>query len=360
MSAAAPAAVFRLHAHCIPVRGARRSTLCDLQRRAYHLIPNGLYEILTAHRDHTRAQIHAAYAGGEAVVDEYFAFLVSRELGWWCDEPERFPAMDMTWEVPARVTNAIVDVDDESRHDYADLVAQLEGLGCQTLQLRLFAPRSLEEVETILGLTDQGRLRSVELLLPWTPECTDEALFGLCRRHPRLLSLFVHGAPERRVATLPNFSNTVVFRTEVVGSEAHCGEVHPAYFVTSLSSFSEALAHNSCLNRKLSVDRHGDIRNCPAMPRSFGNAAGTPLAQALEHPDFREWWGVTKDQVETCRDCEFRYVCTDCRAHVRDPADRFSKPARCAYDPYEARWDDAVPAHVEAGRAAPIPAGAAA
>ncbi len=351
--------VFRLHAHCIPVRGARRSTVCDLQRRAYHLIPNGLYEILTTHRDHTRAEIHAAYGpGAEAVVDEYFAFLEAQELGWWCDEPERFPPLDLGWDAPARVTNAIVDVDEGSRHDFASLFAQLEALGCGTVQLRYFSPAPLEEVERVVALTDRGRLRSVELLLPWLATFTDEALWGLCRRHPRLLSVFVHGAPERRVAVLPNFSNTVVFRTEVVDSETHCGQVHPAYFVTSLSSFTEALAHNSCLNRKLSVDRRGEIRNCPSMPEGFGNAADTPLAEALEHPAFRRTWGITKDQVETCRDCEFRYVCTDCRAYVREPGNALSKPARCTYDPHTARWADAAPAAVAAARPRPAAAGA--
>jgi SPASM domain peptide maturase of grasp-with-spasm system len=134
--------------------------------------------------------------------------------------------------------------------------------------------------------------------------------------------------------------------------------VHPAYFVTSLSSFTEAMHHNSCLNRKLSVDRRGEIRNCPSMPRSYGNAATTPLAEALEHPGFRAPWAITKDQVETCRDCEFRYVCTDCRAYVADPADPLSKPARCSYDPYRASWDAPAPAAVAA--AAREPAGAAA
>ena len=340
-------AIFRLYAHCVPVRGARRSTLCDLQRNAYHLIPNGMHEILTVHRSRTRAEIHAAYGpGSETVVDDYFAFLERNDLGWWCTEPERFPPLDLTWDVPARVTNAIVDVGPGSRHDFASLLAQLEELGCQTLQIRVFTPWSTADIERVVALTDFGRLRCVELLVPWRQDFSDEALWALCRRHPRLLSVFVHGAPERRVSTLPNFSNTVVFRTEVIDSEAHCGQVHPAYFVTSLSSFTEALAHNSCLNRKLSVDQEGEIRNCPSMPRGFGNAATVPLASALQDPAFQAVWGITKDQVETCRDCEFRYVCTDCRAYVRDPGDPRSKPARCSYDPYQARWDGSVPASV--------------
>ena len=48
--------VFALFACCIPVKGARRSTLCDLQRGSFQFIPNGLYEILTEHAGKTAAR----------------------------------------------------------------------------------------------------------------------------------------------------------------------------------------------------------------------------------------------------------------------------------------------------------------
>jgi SPASM domain peptide maturase of grasp-with-spasm system len=331
--------VFRLHAHCIAVRGARRSTICDLQRGAYHLVPNALQEILTLHRNRTREELDEQYGPENVpVLAGYFGFLEEKELGWWTDEPERFPPLDLAWDAPARITNAIIDVDANSRHDFASLIAQLEALGCRTLQLRLFAPWPLARLDEVVALTDRGRLRAVEILIPHDPEMTDETLFAFCGRHPRVLALYVHGAPERRVAKQPHSEVKVVYRTEVVDSETHCGEVHPGYFVATLSAFTEALAHNSCLNRKLSVDRHGEIRNCPSLPRSFGNAAVTPLSAALDDPEFVEMWSITKDQVEICRDCEFRYVCTDCRAYTQRPGDRASKPAKCAYDPYTATW----------------------
>jgi|tagenome__1003787_1003787.scaffolds.fasta_scaffold20988901_9 SPASM domain peptide maturase of grasp-with-spasm system len=347
--------VFRLHAHCLPVRGARRSTVCDLQRRDWYPVPNGLHEILTRHRDLTREELHAEYGEGSVgVIDEYFAFLEGHELGWWTTEPERFPPLDLSWEVPARITNAIVDVGAHSAHDFPAIVAQLEELGCRALQLRVFEPRPLAEVDAMLAATDRSGLRAAEVLLPWDPSFDDETLFAFCGRHPRLLSVFVHGAPERRVASVPYQVVTVVYRTERIDSASHCGEVHPAYFLATLSAFTEAQAYNSCLNRKLSVDEHGEIRNCPALPKSYGNAADTPLHAALEHPEFRDLWAVTKDQVETCRDCEFRYVCTDCRAHVERPGDRLSKPAKCAYDPYTATWREAAPTAAPARPALPV------
>lgn len=334
-----PRTVFRLHAHCIPVRGASRSTVSDLQRRQWHLVPNSLYEILTVHRDRSREELHALFGAESApVLDEYFEFLEERELGWWTDEPERFPPLDLSWDVPARVTNAIVDADAASAHDFGSLVPQLEELGCRTLQLRVFDRWPLERLDEALRHTDASRLRSVELIAAYDLAWSDEQLLEFCARHPRLVSFFVHGAPARRVVREPGSDVALVFRTERVDSETHCGQVHPGYFLADLSGFTEALAHNSCLNRKISVDRHGHIRNCPSMARSFGKATEVPLAAALESPGFRDLWSVTKDQVDVCRDCEFRYICTDCRAYVQESGAGHGKPARCAYDPYSATW----------------------
>jgi SPASM domain peptide maturase of grasp-with-spasm system len=353
----APRRVFRLFACCIPVRGARRSTICDLQRERYDLIPNGLFDLLAGYPNHTRDEIHAAFPERfHPTVDEYFAFLEGREYGFWCDDPDAFPPLDLAWERPERVTNALIDVDGRSRHDWPSLLAQLDALGCQALQVRWFRHAPLEELESVLGAMARGRLRSVELLLPHDPAWGERTLHELVLRHQRVVGIVVHSAPEERVDRGSELGTIIFHRAEAVTSHHHCGAVSPQWLTASLEGFTEARAFNSCLNRKLSVDAAGDIRNCPSMPRSFGNAADTPLQAALDHPDFRAAWGITKDQVAVCRDCEFRYLCTDCRAFVQDPADARSKPAKCAYDPYQARWDAAPPATLRPEPAHAVPA----
>ena len=76
------------------------------------------------------------------------------------------------------------------------------------------------------------------------------------------------------------------------------------------------------------------------MSQSFGNIKYTSLKQALEHKDFKKYWNITKDQIDICKACEFRYVCTDCRAYKENPLDDYSKPLKCGYDPYTNEWSD--------------------
>lgn len=76
------------------------------------------------------------------------------------------------------------------------------------------------------------------------------------------------------------------------------------------------------------------------MPQSFGNIKDTTLQEALDQPDFKKYWNVTKDQIEVCKDCEFRYICTDCRAYTEHPENMYAKPLKCGYNPYTCEWEE--------------------
>jgi hypothetical protein len=105
--------VFRLFACNVPVAGARRAILCDLQRGDYYRIPIELYPLLAAPGGVTVDAIRAA--GAEAAI----AQLVDAELGFWADSPEEvacFPPIDLTYARPETLTGAIVDADALSRH----------------------------------------------------------------------------------------------------------------------------------------------------------------------------------------------------------------------------------------------------
>jgi hypothetical protein len=38
--------------------------------------------------------------------------------------------------------------------------------------------------------------------------------------------------------------------------------------------------------------------------------------------------------------CEFRYICTDCRAMIENPKDERSAPLKCGYDPKSGEWEE--------------------
>ena len=336
------APAFALFACCLPVRGARRSVICDLQRQSLHFIPDGLYEILTEHRGRSVEAIKSHYHHQyDEEIDEYFAFLLREELGFWSDDPGSFPDLDLSWDPPERITNAILDADPGSAHDYPAILRQLDDLGCKALEARFFHGCRLGELSAVLAAAGGGRLRSIELVAGYGEELTPEALESLATAHQRVSGILIHSAPawRRRRWTFERLGTSLEYVTEAIDGPRCCGKIHPGQLAVNLDTFVEAKRFNSCLNRKLSIDARGEIRNCPSLPRSFGNVREVSLHSALAHRDFPALWSINKDQIAVCKDCELRYVCTDCRAYLLDGADLYSKPSTCTYDPYTATWN---------------------
>lgn len=335
-----PEPVFLLYANCIPVQGARRSLVCDLQTRKLKFIPNDLYSILIEFRGATLDRIIEHYGEvNRETIREYFSHLVQAGLGFWTDEPEVFPALDLHFDYPARITNAVIDVDGSSRHDYGDLLKQLDALGCHALQLRMLDRLPLQDLEEILTACTNHLLRHMELLLKYDASLTEDALVEVCHRYPFVAQVSVYGCPcEARVDVTPY--NSRILYTSAEFTPSSCGHVDPQFFSTTLEHFAEAQRHNTCLHRKLSVCANGEIRACPAMKESVGHTATHRLAAVVDHPHLIQIGNLSKDRISVCRDCEFRYICTDCRAFRQHEEDLYSKPAKCSYDPYTATWQD--------------------
>lgn len=335
---------FKLFANCIPVKGAKRSILCDLQREDYELIPNSLYEILTENDGLSFEDYVAKY--GEQFRDtlsEYFNFLVTNEFGFWTDSPEKFPNLKPDWFYPTEISNAIVDWAKGSNYSFIAMVAQLEELGCTHVQLRFFDDYPLELIAEKMRLFLNSSISSIELYVKYNSGMTMYNLNELLYRNLRIERLFVHSSPDDNYNVVQEdmpYLRSVHFLKQEINSEVHCGLVHPNYYTINIPSFFEAKKFNSCLNRKISVDSNGAIKNCPSMRHDFGNISSVTLREALETSGFKDYWGITKDDIHVCQDCEFRYICIDCRAYTSGDL-KNGKPSKCSYDPYTNQWNQA-------------------
>jgi SPASM domain peptide maturase of grasp-with-spasm system len=131
----------------------------------------------------------------------------------------------------------------------------------------------------------------------------------------------------------------IIYVQQAITSNTHCGNISSLYFVfNNFRSIIEAHQHNTCLNKKISIDVDGAIKNCPTLADSYGNVKDTLLYDVLLRNEIQQLWSVSKDQVLVCQDCEYRMVCTDCRAIVSEPGNILSKPLKCTYDPYQMVW----------------------
>lgn len=329
---------FKLFASCIPVKGAKRFVICDLQRSELFFVPEGLYIILTEYENRTIRDIKNIFEDEfNDQIDIHLKYLIENELGFLTTEPQKFPKLEISWDMPELISNIIIEVDENSNHDYTDIFEQLVSVGCQFMELRFYSPISFQKLNEIIQLTDTSKLRNINLILPFQPEVLQKDLEILMLQFQRIGNIIIHSVMDSFVSD-PDVKN-IFYTTDIIKNNDCCGQVSHKYFSINMTMFMESQFHNSCLNKKVSIDSKGNLKNCPSITGTFGNIRSSKIKEILSDNEFTKLWNINKDQIEICKDCEFRYICTDCRAFRTNDSDMFSKPLKCAYDPYSATWD---------------------
>ncbi len=105
--------------------------------------------------------------------------------------------------------------------------------------------------------------------------------------------------------------------------------------------FATRVHGHACFRGFLCITPTGHVLPCLAVRQIvLGNVQRTQLSEIVSSNDTKQLWGLSKDFVKVCQDCEYRYACFDCQAMVGKLVD---KPAWCRYDPYTTTWQDLIP-----------------
>lgn len=107
--------------------------------------------------------------------------------------------------------------------------------------------------------------------------------------------------------------------------------------------------HN-CLAGKVTITDTGDVLPCIfSRNQVLGNILtdGSLGSAITTNKTLQKTWHTTKDDVLVCQDCEYRYVCFDCRPISEAVSGKnnsyFTAPyPRCTYNPYTGEWGGGV------------------
>lgn len=114
----------------------------------------------------------------------------------------------------------------------------------------------------------------------------------------------------------------------------------PIFAKVDAETFALRRYGHPCFFGKVYIAADGNVLPCP-MAKSLvtGNVRETSLAAVVQGDCFKDAWGLSKDKIEVCRDCEYRYGCFDCRPKVEGETGALdAKPPDCLYDPYLGEW----------------------
>lgn len=123
-----------------------------------------------------------------------------------------------------------------------------------------------------------------------------------------------------------------------------CGRVKskPNFQGISRAEFIKNFSGNSCWQGKINIGCNGEISPC-IMGESFINKKFNVRTHTMNEiiNDFlkKDLWSISRDYIEVCDQCEYRYVCKDCRPITTKNGKNYGRGNTCKYNPYERRWE---------------------
>ncbi|MEN2435778.1 grasp-with-spasm system SPASM domain peptide maturase [Weeksellaceae bacterium A-14] len=337
---------FNLFSNIKIVKGISRILISDLQRNISELMPLEFADLIEELKTHSIEEVFGFYdEESQIIMQEYLDFLLKKEYGFITKDnwDRNFPPLSFEYHNCATISNMVLEIDNVSILNR--IKNSVENLGIKHLAICFKKELNIDEILQIEDIYKNSSLSGIEIYSPFHEAVDKNFIQNLHSKSLRIYNFVFYNCKKPPFKVKDEFRFILNFAKENIFSFKSCGKVDLKYFNTNLPKVLEAINHNSCLHKKIAIDIDGNIRNCPSMPQSFGNIKDSTLEEALNHKDFKKYWNLTKDNIEVCKDCEFRYICTDCRAytertHKNEQGLDNSKPLKCGYNPYTAKWEE--------------------
>jgi SPASM domain peptide maturase of grasp-with-spasm system len=337
---------YRVFANCKLTIGVSRSTLVDLQRERYVFLPNSVAKLFRREiidlencksifdsQDFSELKSYVKY-----LEKEKYIFKIKDE------EIDFFPPISHHFDFAGEISNCILEIAESNIIQIAktNVIRELISFGCRNLELRIPNGINYYLLKEIISLKNKyiREFESIDILIFSKNINLDFNQFNkLASLNRNIRTILIFNNNESRIIREKNRGYGGIALVKGTLDPEKCGAISPLYFNMNIKTFTEGLKFNTCLNKKISIDRFGEIKKCPSSKKSFGNIQNSKIEDVIFLNEFSFYNNITKAQIKICRNCEFRNFCTDCRIFISDENDIFSKPLKCSYNPKKMTWE---------------------
>lgn len=309
---------FQLFSHCIPQSGSNGIVLLDLQTHRVKEIPKSLYEVLSVDGLSVNAlKAHFGHLYDEGI-DQYLPLLTKERYGFFSHTPALLAPLPEEWAYPGEVSNAQIEIGEESRYELPKILEELDDLGGQALKFifnKPFHKSGYEALQAITLLTRESGFRYIELHLGF--HWYEQAFFtSLLRRNSRFQKVCFYDCLKKDIfqtedpvleGRMSFFSGSIA-KAPSLRDESRTPHTLP---YPNLDVFRESKLHNVGLNGKVAIDQHGHIKHHLLHSDTFGDISQHSIKEVVRMPEFKRKWMVHNGLVERCSNCKLRRICVD-------------------------------------------------
>lgn len=110
---------------------------------------------------------------------------------------------------------------------------------------------------------------------------------------------------------------------------------------TDIFRFSHTRKKHPCLANSLTISWKGEVLPCPMLRKhSLGTVKNQHLYEIFKKntEGLEKFWNMNLEKIPTCKKCEFRYACNDCRALEEALTGDLYGKSLCNYDAPKGIW----------------------
>jgi SPASM domain peptide maturase of grasp-with-spasm system len=314
--------------------------LIDLDRGEIIDIPNLMYEVFCYNQnvnstiDELKKHFNYEYSHG---IDKIIEFCLNKKLGFLTEEPEIFHDINLFFETPYLLTNAVIEYSNNSHYSIENVISWLNEYGCQAIEIRLLGKYPENFVTNLMNKFNNSRITKFDIVLKFS-EKIDVVLFSknMFSKHPRIASFIFYSTPKGLEKKEFVHNKTISLISIDVESKFIEKKTRNS-FSCSLIAFSEAQSYNLGLNKKISINRFGKLKNYLTHEEEFGDVTQESIRCFTENVYLQNKWEISNNNIETCKDCQYRYVCVD-NSPISQRNGLYYRANPCDFDPYHNLW----------------------
>lgn len=329
---------FKLFHCCIPVKGVTIGTIIDLQRDLHFSVPNNILEYIEEYSNKSLYYLFFDFKESKKILKKFIRFFIQNELVIVADQLDCFTRLSTNYIRPFQIDTITIEIVDFENFHHNLFSLKIEELGVKALKI-IIKDDVLITIKKILDLLKNSKTLSISLFTPHNVEIERDLEF-LCNKYFRLTQIiFFNYSPNNKEIKRKN----TIFNYDFLPVEKvfYKGVQNPNNFVININSFLEAVNFNLNYNRTIYIDSNGNLKRHMLDVVDFGIITSVDISIQIENNVISELWHITKDKINICKDCQFRYICPDDRVPIKlNPADLFySHLTNCKYDPYTDKWN---------------------
>ncbi|HNW99573.1 MAG TPA: hypothetical protein PKK00_14295 [Bacteroidales bacterium] len=327
----------RLFPGIIPVKGYKHTAFYDLDRQKYIRLLNETFTLNNINKT------SLSYNVIENIRHDSFLLLNQNDMlinnTDICNESRIEYIQNYEWDTPSLISNAIIEISETNKlmsiELFKRLIECLSFMIANHIHINISCDNiCMKDLEKLFEVLNESHIQTIQITLPYNEMLYSDEFGELIINNGKIIFAIVENSPINE-----SYRNKLFF---IQRKLKYTNNLCPENFRVNVFLYSESLKYNTYFNKKIYIDKFGNIKNSPESIKSFGVFQKIinfeDFYEKIKSDDFCEVWKSNKDSCETCKDCEYRYMCVDNRIPVKIGENHWRYESDCNYNPYLGKW----------------------